>query len=439
MTSSGVMRWIVASSLRFRWLVLFAAIALLIAGAAQIRSAQVDVFPEFAPPRVEIQTLATGNSSSQVEELITIPLEEQLNGIEGLDELRSKSIADLSAIELIFKRGTDEVRARQLVQERIAAVTPSLPTFAAPPFMMPAVSAASRVMKIGLTSDTVSPIELSTIAYWKIRQRLLRVPGVANVAIWGERLQQEHIQVDPKKLARNGVTLDEVMNATSDSLDSGLLRFSDGAFIGKGGFVETGGVRLNVRNKIGIDKPADLGTIVIERRDGKRLRVSDVATLKEDHQPLGGDAVVNSGPGLLLVVQKYPGANTLELTKGLEEAMDAMRPGLPDVKIDTTIFRPATFIETAIHNLTTTLLLGCLLVVAILAAFLFEWRTAMISLIAIPLSLVAAIVFLDLYGTTINVMLLAGLVVAVGVVVDDAIIDVENVTRRLREHRAQGR
>ena len=235
------------------------------------------------------------------------------------------------------------------------------------------------------------------------------------------------------------MTLDEVMNATSDSLDSGLLRFSDGAFIGKGGFVETGGLRLNVRNEIGINTPADLGKIVIERRDGKRLRVSDVATLKEDHQPLGGDAVVNSGPGLLLVVQKYPGANTLELTKGLEEAMDAMRPGLPDVKIDTTIFRPATFIETAIHNLTTTLLLGCLLVVAILAAFLFEWRTAMISLIAIPLSLVAAIVFLDLYGTTINVMLLAGLVVAVGVVVDDAIIDVENVTRRLRQHRATGR
>ena len=188
MRSSGVMRWVVASSLRFRWLVLFAAIALLVAGAAQIRSAQVDVFPEFAPPRVEIQTLATGNSYSQVEELITAPLEEQLNGIEGLQELRSKSIADLSAIELIFKRGTNEVRARQLVQERMALITPSLPTFAAPPFMMPAVSAASRVMKIGLTSDKVSPTELSTIAYWKIRQRLLRVPGVANVAIWGERL-----------------------------------------------------------------------------------------------------------------------------------------------------------------------------------------------------------------------------------------------------------
>src|SRR3954452_2579916 len=228
------------------------------------------------------------------------------------------------------------------------------------------------------------------------------------------------------------------MNATGDSLDSGLLRFSDGAFIGKGGFVETGGVRLNVRNEIGINKVADLGKIVLQGRDGKRLRVSDVATLKEEHQPLGGDAVVNNGPGLLLVVQKYPGANTLKLTKGLEDAMAAMRPGLPDITIDTTIFRPASFIETAIHNLTTTLLLGCLLVVLILVAFLFEWRTAMISLIAIPLSLVAAIIFLDLNGITINVMLLAGLVVAVGVVVDDAIIDVENVTRRLREHRAKG-
>src|SRR4051812_20205327 len=337
MTSSGVMRWIVASSLRFRWLVLFAAIALLIAGAARIRSAQVDVFPEFAPPRVEIQTLATGNSSSQVEELITIPLEEQLNGIEGLEELRSKSIADLSPIELIFKRGTNEVRARQLVQERMAAVTPSLPTFAAPPFMMPAVSAASRVMKIGLTSDTVSPTELSTIAYWKIRQRLLRVPGVANVAIWGERLQQEHVEVDPKKLARNGVSLEDVMNATGDSLDSGLLRFSDGSFIGKGGFVETGGQRLNVRNKVGIDSAADLGKVVLERRNGKPLRVSDVATLKEEHQPLGGDAVVNGGPGLLLVVQKYPGANTLKLTKGLDDAIAQMRPGLPDINIDATI------------------------------------------------------------------------------------------------------
>jgi CzcA family heavy metal efflux pump len=434
---TSLMRSIVAGSLRLRWLVVFGALVLLVLGASQVRHAQVDVFPEFAPPRVEIQTLATGNSSAQVEELITIPLEEQLNGIEGLEVLRSKSIADLSAIELIFRRGTDEIRVRQLVQERIASVTPSLPTFAAPPFMMPAVSATSRVMKIGLTSDRLSPTELSTIAYWKIRQRLLRVPGVANVAIWGERLQQEHVEVDPKRLARNGVSVEQVMDATSDSLDSGLLRFSDGQFIGKGGFVETaGGTRLNIRNKLGIDTAADLGKVVIDRRDGKRLRVSDVANLRETNQPLGGDAVVNDGPGLLLVVQKYPGANTPQLTKGLDEAIDDMRPGLRDITIDATIFRQATFIETALHNLTTALLLGCLLVALILVAFLFQWRTAVVSLVAIPLSLIAALLVLDLYGTTINVMLLAGFVVAVGVVVDDAIIDVENVTRRLREQRA---
>ena len=437
MSPPSLMRWVVASSLRFRWLVVFGALLLLVLGATQIRNAQVDVFPEFAPPRVEIQTLATGNSSAQVEELITVPLEEQLNGIEGLEALRSRSIADLSAIELIFRRGTDEIRARQLVQERIASVTPSLPTFAAPPFMMPAVSAASRVVKVGLTSKTVNALELSTIAYWKIRQRLLRVPGVANVAIWGERLQQEHVEVDPRKLARNGVSLEDVMDATSDSLDSGLLRFSDGQFIGKGGFVETaGGTRLNIRNDLGIDQASDLGKVAIERRDGKRMRVSDVAVLREEHQPLGGDAVVGNGPGLLLVVQKYPGANTLRLTKGIDDALDAMRPGLPDITMDANIFRQATFIETAVHNLTTALLLGCLLVALILIAFLFQWRTAVVSLIAIPLSLLAALLVLDLNGTTINVMLLAGFVVAVGVVVDDAIIDAENITRRLREHRA---
>ncbi|MEA2148879.1 MAG: hypothetical protein QOD69_709 [Solirubrobacteraceae bacterium] len=437
--TTTLMRWIVASSLRFRWLVVFGALVLMVLGALQIKSAQVDVFPEFAPPRVEIQTLATGNSSSQVEELITIPLEEQLNGIKGLEILRSRSIADLSAIELLFARGTDEIRARQLVQERIAAVTPSLPTFAAPPFMMPAVSAASRVMKIGLTSKTMALTDLSTIAYWKIRQRLLRVPGVANVAIWGERLQEEHVNVDPKALARNHVALEDVMDATSDSLDSGLLRFSDGQFIGKGGFVETaGGVRLNIRNKLGVSTAADLGKVLIERRNGKRIRVADVASLKEETQPLGGDAVINDGPGLLLVVQKYPGANTPKLTKGLDEAIDEMRPGLRGITIDSTIFRQATFIQTALHNLTTALLLGCLFVALILVAFLFQWRTAIVSLIAIPLSLLAALIVLALNGSTINVMLLAGFVVAVGVVVDDAIIDAENITRRLREHRASG-
>ena len=208
--------------------------------------------------------------------------------------------------------------------------------------------------------------------------------------------------------------------------------------VGTGGFVEESGRRLNIRHVLPISSPEELADVPLERRDGRALRLGDVGRVVEDHQPLHGDAVVNDGPGIMLVVQKYPNTNTLEVTRGLEDAIDKLRPGLPGMEIDTTIFRPATFIETAIDNLTTALLLGVLLVVLILAAFLFEWRTAFISLIAIPLSLVAALVVLDLRGTTINVMVLAGLVVAIGVVVDDAIIDVENIVRRLRQHRELG-
>src|ERR687894_383075 len=432
------MRWIVGSSLRFRWLVIFAAAALLIFGIGETRNADVDVFPEFAPPQVEIQTIAVGNSSQQVEELITIPLEDQLNGIPGLVEMRSKSVIDLSQIQLIFSRDTDPYEARQLVQERLTAAAPTLPTWASPPFMMPPLSSTSRIMKIGLTSDELNLREQSMVAYWKIRQELLRVDGVANVMIYGERLQQQQVYVDPEKLAENGVSLEQVMDNTADALDAGLLRYSDGAVIGTGGFVETDGQRLDVQNVLPIVSPEDLAKVPLEGSNGKTLRLEDVATVGWGHQPLSGDAVINDGHGLMLIVQKFPNANTVEVTRGIEEAIDDMRPGLPGIEIDTTIFRPATFIELAIANLTTALLLGVLLVVLILAAFLFEWRTAFISLIAIPLSLIAAVLVLVLRGTTINVMVLAGLVVAVGVVVDDAIIDVENIVRRLRQDRSEG-
>ncbi|MDX6474982.1 MAG: hypothetical protein QOH95_493 [Gaiellaceae bacterium] len=432
------MRWIVSRSLRFRWLVVFAAGAMIAYGLAQVPNAKVDVFPEFAPPRVEIQTIALGNSSNEVEQLITIPIEEQLTGIEGVKTLRSKSVAQLSSIELIFDRGMNELKARQLVQERIAQVTPTLPTWASPPFMMPALSATSRIMKIGVSSDTVSPIEMSNISYWKIRERLLRVPGVAQVAIWGERLKQRHVEVDPAKLAANRISLQRVMDVTGDAVDAGLLKYNDGAIVGTGGFLEAGGKRMNIRNVQPVLGPKQLAKVPILTRGGKTLRLADVATVAEEHQPLWGDANINGGPGLLLVVQKFRGANTLEVTNGIEKAIDQMRPGLPGLEIDTTIFRPATFIEQSIDNLTAALIIGVLLVILIIAAFLFEFRTAFISLIAIPLSLVAALAALDLTGTTINVMILAGLVVAIGVVVDDAIIDVENIVRRLRQARASG-
>jgi CzcA family heavy metal efflux pump len=427
------MRWIVGSSLKFRFLVAFAAATMMAVGIASLGKMPVDVFPEFAPPRVEVQTVTLGLSAAETEELVTVPLEQTFSGVRGIDEIRSTSVPQLSSIELIFDQGTDLLDARQLVAERLAEATPHLPTWAAPPMLRPPLSATARIMKIGITSNRVSLMRLSTIAYWKIRTRLLRVPGVANVAIWGERLQQMHVQVDPKRLAENRVSLNNVMAATSDSLEAGLLRYSDGAVIGTGGFVDTPNQRLAISNVSPIASPRDLSRVSVENGRGTALRLADLARVKQGHQPLHGDAIVNGGPGLLLVVEKFPGANTLDVTRGVEDAVDELRPGLSGITIDTTIFRPADFIETAIDNLTTALLIGSLLVVLVLVAFLFEWRTAAISLVAIPLSLMAAVLVLDLTGASINVMVLAGLVIAVGVVVDDAIIDVENIWRRLRQ------
>ena len=430
-----MMRWVVGSSLKFRFLVVAVAAAMVFLGAGQLRQLPVDVFPEFAPPRVEIQTACVGLSASEVESLVTIPIEETLNGLPGLDALRSKSVGQLSSIELIFKRGTNLLEARQVVQERLSTVVPTLPTWAAPPIIMQPLSATSRVMKIGLTSDTLSTIDMSMISYWKLRARLLQVPGVANVAIWGERLHMLQVQADPERLKRNQVSLEEVMEVTADALDAGILRFSDGATIGTGGFVETPNQRLGVRHVLPIATPDDLAKVTIEQRRGKALRLGDVADVVVDHQPLIGDAVINDGPGLMLIVEKLPWGNTLEVTRGVEAAIDQMRPGLPGMEIDTTIFRPASFVETAIHNLSRALLLGSLLVILILVLFLYNWRAAVISAVAIPLSLLAAGYVLYLREATINTMILAGLVISVGVVVDDAIIDVENIVRRLRQHR----
>jgi CzcA family heavy metal efflux pump len=433
-----MMRWIVGSSLRFRYIVVFAGAALMVFGFGGVRDTPVDVFPEFAQPRVEIQTPSLGLSAAEVEQLVTVPLEQSLQGLPDLETIRSKSVPQLSSIQLLFERGTDQLHARQLVQERLEAVTPTLPSWSSPPFMIQPLSSTSRVMKIGLSSNRLSLIEMSTIAYWKIRARLLQVPGVANVPIWGERLQQMHVQVDPRKLQEHGVSLISVMDTTADALDAGLLRFSEGSLIGTGGFVDTPNQRLNIRHVLPIATPADLASVTIEKENGKRLVLADVATLVEDHQPLAGDAVINDGPGLMLIVEKLPWANTLDVTRGVEQAMDEVQPGLPGMEVDTTIFRPATFIEQSLDNLTEALLIGALLVVLVLGAFLFEWRAAVISVVAIPLSLMVAGLVLYARGATINVMVLAGFVIALGVVVDDAIIGVQNVVRRLRQSRRQG-
>jgi len=440
-----MLRFIVATSLKFRFLVLAIAAGMLYFGTGQLRDMPVDVFPEFAPPLVEIQTICIGLSPIDVEGLVTVPLEEALAGLPGLDIMRSKSVPDLSSIKMIFEPETDLLEARQLVQERVSLATPTLPTWAAPPVILPPLSATSRMMKIGISSDELSVIDLSMITYWTIRQRLLRVPGVANVAIWGERLEMLQVRVDPKRMRRHDVALDDVMEATADALNVGLLPYSEGHHIGTGGWIDTPNQRIPVRHVLPLVydpenvTPDHLAQVVVgERDDGGPLLLADVAEVAIDHQLMVGDGIVNDDVGLLLIVEKFPWGNTLQVTKGVEEALDALRPGLPGVEIDHEIFRPATFIEMSIDNLGKALIIASILVVVVLFTFLYEWRVAVISCSAIPLSLMAGALVLYARGTTINTMVLAGFVIALGAVVDDAIVDVENIVRRLREHREQG-
>jgi CzcA family heavy metal efflux pump len=438
-------RWIVGRSLKFRYLVLACAAGLMYFGIAQLQRMPVDVFPEFAPPMVEIQTPCLGLSSEEVESLVTVPLEQVLAGVPGLEVIRSKSVEQLSAIKMYFKPGTDLLLARQMVNERIITVVPTLPSWASPPVMLPPLSATSRMMKIGISSKTRSVMDLSMITYWTIRQRLLRVPGVANVAMWGERLQMLNVNVVPELLRKHKVTLDEVMEATADALDVGLFQFSEGHHVGSGGWVDTPNQRLQVRHVLSLVRKYDdvtpdaLANVPLAVRDGKQLLLKDVAEVVIDHQPMVGDGIINEGPGLLLIVEKFPWGNTLQVSRDVEKALDALRPGLPDVEIDAAIFRPATFIEMAIDNLNKALIIAAVLVVLVLFAFLYEWRTALISATAIPLSLMTAMMVLYFRGTTINTMVLAGLVIALGAVVDDAIVDVENIVRRLRQYRKEGR
>ena len=433
-----MMHWIIGTSLRFRFLVIAISASLMYFGFLRLQDLPIDVFPEFAPAKVEIQTIALGLSPSEVESLVTLPLENALAGIPGVADLRSKSVPQLSSVVVLFEDGVDELKTRQLVNERVAIATPNLPTWAAPPFMMPPLSSTSRVMKIGITSPKRSVMDLSMLAYWTIRARLLGVPGVANIAIWGEQLKMLQVEVDPDRLATFDVTLDEVKEAVSDALDVGLLRYSGGAHIGTGGFIETPNQRLEVLHTSAGQTPETLAQVPIGLKDGKPLLLGEVANIVFGPQAMIGDAVINDGPGLMLIVEKFPWGNTLEVTRGVEAALEAMKPGLPDVEIDTKIFRPATYIEDSIKNLSNALLIGCVLVVLVMIAFLYEWRAALIATVAIPLSLLAAGLLLDLSGASMNTMVLAGFVIAIGAVVDDAIIGIENIMRRLRQERAAG-
>ncbi|MCY2964233.1 MAG: efflux RND transporter permease subunit [Planctomycetota bacterium] len=416
-----------ASSTRGRVVVLALCGLLLVYGAQTIRTVPLDVFPEFAPPKVEIQTEAAGLSTEEVEALITVPLENALNGTPGMKTLRSKSVLGLSSVVLLFAEGTDLHKARQYVQERVAAEAVRLPSVAHPPVILQPLSSLSRLLKIGVSSETLSQRDLTELALWTIRPKLMSIAGVANVAIWGQRDKQFQVLVDPERLRAAGVTLDQVVRAASDA-----------TVIESGGFVDSPNQRLAIRHRAAIYDPEDLKRTIVDFRAGSPIRLGDFAEVRLGSPPPIGDAIINDVPGLLLIVEKQPEGNTLEVTRKVEAALRDLEPALRGVEVDPTIFRPATFIERAIGNLAHALLIGCGLVVVILIAFLFDWRTALVSLTAIPLSLMAAVLVLTAFHATLNTMVIAGLVIALGEVVDDAIIDVENIVRRLRLNREAG-
>jgi Cu/Ag efflux pump CusA len=419
-----MMRWIIDSSIRFRLLVLVGAAAVMFLGVTQLRTETVDALPEFSPTYVEVQTEALGLSAAEVEQLITVPLEaDLLNGVAWLQHIRSKSVPGLSSLVLVFEPGTDPLKARQVVNERITQAK-ALPNVSKPPTMLEPLSSASRVLMIGLTPRNpkdLSLVDASVLAQWTIKPRLMAVPGVANVSIWGQRDQQLQVQVDPRRLAAQDVSLAQVVQTAGNAMWVSPLSFLEASTPGTGGFIDTTNQRLGIQHISPIVSAEDLAQVTVEDTPGRVVRLGDVTTVASGHQPLIGDAAAGSIPSLLLMVEKFPGASPLGVTRGLEGAINELRPGLSGLQIDTSVFRPATFIEMAMHNVGTWLLIGAVALVVVLV--LLQWRTAVISLVAIVVSLVAAAVVLQLTGATVNMMILAGLVAAFGLVVDDAVID----------------
>src|SRR5262245_24581563 len=430
-----MLRSIVEASLRLRFVVVVAGIMLLVYGGVSALRSPLDVFPEFAPPLIDIQTEAPGMSSEAVENLVTIPIESAVNGIPHVKALRSKSVQGVSQVVLEFERGTDMVKVRPMVAEGVARAAVSLPAQVKAPTVLPPLSSTSRVLHIGLTPKKRTKEELdkgekqldqtdvSELMRWVIEPRLKAVPGVANISTYGQHDKIFIVEVKPEEMRSHEVTLEQIKKAVKDSVVHGSA-----------GFHDTPSQRLAVQYSTKIRSPSDLAKIIVAHRNGTPIYLGQVADLKTGNNPFIGEGVIQDEAGLFVVVEKFPWANTLELTREVEKAMDALRPSLGGVQIISHIFRPATFIELALANLRFAMILGCILVSLILIAFLFEWRTAAISLTAIPLSIVSAVIVMVNMNMTLNTMILAGLAIAVGEVVDDAIIDVENIVRRLKEN-----
>jgi CzcA family heavy metal efflux pump len=419
---------LVQFSIRFRGVVIALACVVAGYGIHTLSRAKYDVYPEFAPPQVAIQTEAPGLSPEEVETLVTRPVENAINGVANVESIRSQSIQGLSVVTAVFQEHSDVYRARQMVSERLGELTGQIPQNVKAPVMAPLTSAASFVLAIGLTSEKRSLMDLRTFADWTLRPRLLGVPGVAKVAVFGGDVRQLQIQVLPSKLAAFDLSINDVLSAA---------RTSTG--VRGAGFVENETQRIVLQTEGQALTTAELGEAPLVHHNGITVRLRDVAGVANAPEPKIGDAAIDGQPGVLLMISSQYGANTLEVTDALEKGLDEMKPTIAaeGMVLHGRVFRPANFIETSIRNIGNSLLLGAALVAVVLFLFLFNVRTAFISLTAIPLSLLIAVGVLGGFGISLNTLTLGGLAIAIGEVVDDAIIDVENIFRRLRENRTK--
>lgn len=414
---------LIAWSLRNRVLVIAGAALALAAGVWTALRMPVDVFPDLTAPTVTILTEAHGMAPEEVETLVTFPIETAVNGATGVRRVRSSTAQGISVVWVEFDWGTEIFRARQIVAERLPAVTNQLPAGVSAPVLAPVTSIMGEIMMVGLTGPQ-SPMELRTTADWTIRRRLLAIPGVAQVVPTGGAVRQYQVLADPVRMAAVGVSLDEVVAAAGGSNANA-----------SGGVYMSRGQEYVIRGIGRVQSEADIARSVVAVRAGAPVLLSQVADVQIGAAPRIGEGSVNAQPGVVLAIQKQPGANTLELTERIERELADIQRTLPQgMRIHTELFRQADFISVAVENVLEALRDGALLVVVILFIFLWNVRATAISVAAIPLSLVVAIFAMKLLGITINTMTLGGMAIAIGALVDDAIIDVENVFRRLKEN-----
>ncbi len=421
----ALIRW----SIRYRTVVAVMSVAWLVMGVVFALRAPLDVFPEFVPPQVTIQTEAPGFAPEHVEQIVTRPIEAAVNGAPGVKFMRSESVYGLSVVLVSFEDDVDPITIRQGISERLATLAGELPEGVAQPKLTPLTSSTMDVLKFGLISDVVDAYTLRDIADWTINPHLLALPGIARVTVYGGAIRQVQIQPDLNRLAGLGLTLKDVMEAGRSAL---TLR--------GGGTIDTSSQRITVDVPPPTPDPQALAQALVVMEGNTPVTVGQVANVTIGPAVPIGDATIMGKPGVLVTVSSQFGANTLKATVAIENALKDLKPALAHRGIDVVLLhRPASFIERALGNLEHALALGSALILAVLYAFLRSWKAALISFLAIPLSLLAAIFVLAQFGQTLNTMTLGGFALALGVLVDDAIIDIENIMRRLRLAKAEGR